>query len=180
MEKPPTERRLLWLKQRKNFLPSWILDQLNPSQGLKCEMGMITFVFQGCRRIECDNAYKAPRMMYVELLGTVLRPPHDISFGAPKTNSSKAILLFYRFIHEENISQRGYDLPKVMQVPSSRAGIWCRHHCAKTHNQQGPLHSWNLSCHISLPGYSSPLPLLFHLRDTYRCFYILSNFTPFY
>lgn len=84
---------------------------------------MITFVFQGCRRIECDNAYKAPRMMYVELLGTVLRPPHDISFGAPKTNSSKAILLFYRFIHEENISQRGYDLPKVMQVPSSRAGI---------------------------------------------------------
>lgn len=62
-------------------------------------MGMITFVFQGCRRIECDNACKAPRMMYVELLGTVLRPPHDISFGAPKTNSSKAILLSY-FIHD--------------------------------------------------------------------------------
>lgn len=84
---------------------------------------MITFVFQGCRRIARDSACKVPRMVYVELLGTVLRPPRDISFGAPKTNSSKAILLSYHFTHEENIPQRGYDLPRVTQVPGSRADI---------------------------------------------------------
>lgn len=42
------------------------------------------------------------------MTGTVLGPPHIISFGAPKMNSLEGILLSCHFTNEKSAKQRGY------------------------------------------------------------------------
>lgn len=83
------------------------------------------------------------------------------------------ILSFYKW--EKCKTERGHDLPKIMQVLISRAGNWCRNHCARTHTHQGLHHPWNLSCH-SL-GTASLCPCSSTLETCLGAFCILLHFS---